>query len=76
MNHFLLFAYLFGAVMTGTIAAGYYLVLRPAEEEEQPHLFAADSEQSVTQAFASDAADHRSCSPLELSSRSRDCESS
>lgn len=52
MNHFLLVAYLFGAVMTGTVAAGYYLVLRPAEEEEQPHLFAGDNEQSVTQAFA------------------------
>jgi tight adherence protein C len=52
MNHFLLFAYLFGAVMTGTVAAGYYLVLRPAEEEEQPHLFAGNNEQSVTQALA------------------------
>src|SRR5664279_1762933 len=52
MNHFLLLAYLFGTVLTGAIAAGYYLVLRPEEEQEQPHLFAGDGEESATHALA------------------------
>ncbi len=51
MSHFLLFALLFCAVMAGTVAAGYFLVLRP-EEEAQPVVYAPDGEQGATQALA------------------------